>query len=1695
MPVVFCLRLEDDGSPDYQKKFVRFPSPTDSQPYTLRFTLIAGSTATKNAKLFTNYPVNGSKFDRFSFQSINFQLESISDANADLEIRLPGVYEYYVQYESWETSSVQKSATTGSFIVEPRLYIPSKVAKMTSNVLLPLDGISILTIIPKWMPTVDKWDAFFKYFHHSGYNMVHYAPLNQRGISNSPYSIYDQLALCDELFSDPLSEPEKERVMKLTLDNMYNEYGIMHVTDVVWNHTACNSEWLQYHPEAGFNMKNSPHLRPAYEVDEAILVLSAEIESVHHLPSSITTESELQAVISVFQNTVLPALKLWEYYVIDLTTATTGFLSQWPQTNVPDKYNDISLTGLNEKDRANKFIADVVISDPTYRRLGKTLNLNVAVSFVKKMLRERGWGDDGGKKVFDEVLSLINLLFYQECDADIASIVENTTHRARYLRVADHGPKLGPLSRENPIVDTYFTRLPQNDVTKNHHLDEMALACNGWIWNADPLLNFAGPQSKAYLRREVIAWGDCVKLRYGEKPEDNPWLWNHQREYTEKMARLFHGFRIDNCHSTPINVASYLLDVGRRVRPDLYVFAELFTGSEEKDVLFVAKMGLNSLIREGMNAWDSFELSRLVHRYGGEPVGSLTFPPEHFPLDMLGHCTGSTSFSPVSSSTNFLIDVKGSAPHALFMDCTHDNETPYQKRTAQDTLPHAALVAMANCAVGSVKGFDEIVPHLLNVVTETRKYRVPSEEEGIVPTRRILNGLHAKMAREGYNEVHVHHENGFISVHRVHPQTHDGYLLIARTAFSNDYSNDVHSPIHLRNQWTKLIESSTLRILVNHFVKRASTYIEDLPDAKEDPDESTPAALITQALSTSQLYHHMDPEVVEETATTPPSKRRMSKSKPAGIISGLPCTLEHSSDTTKLVNIRKKVLSDGDFETVIDVNPQHFIPGSIVLLRTWVAGTGFDSSGEKIQGRNSTLLNESDLLSTLWNLLGLNSENEIVELMLKMGWDVLGSGRLWFTAENKSQWPVGLWDAVSNMNSLDINVALFRAGPEERDTIGDGSYDIPGFGELAYCGLQGLVSALQPIARFNDLGHPVFGNLRAGPWLIDYTVSRLEKYSRKFPTLKPFHDWLQQRLQLVKKLGASFIPKYFTYTVMLAYHALKYKALSLSENSVFKKELQISRTSSVQCFTRALALTSFQLYGSVQSTGLFPTTHPSGYDEKTASIAAGLPHFSTNHMRCWGRDIFISLRGLYLLPGHYEAAKSHIIAFGSTLRHGLIPNLLDRGFKPRYNARDATWFWLYAVQEYCRLAPEGFSFLETKVARRFPPLKRYREGWFMQVPESKDDKFMDWYIEPTHPECYKYSSTIAMLCQEILDRHARGIKFREWNAGSGLDHAMRSEGFDIEAGIIWEDNHSSGLGKGFVYGGNRYNCGTWMDKMGDSEKAGIKGIPATPRDGSAIELVGLLKAALRWISNEVVGKVNSTVWPWKGVERKDGKTVTYEEWNGLIQTNFEKHFYVPLDQSQDGGFVLKKPELINRRGIYKDSIGASLEYQDYQLRPNQFISMMVAPELFDLTHAVSALKVAKDALAGPLGIKTLDPADWGYRGVYDNGNDSSDSSVAHGINYHNGPEWVWVYSFFLRAYLHFNRKAQTTSNANFDQSLGSVSKLIIQHKLHILDTKASPYAGLPELTNENGGHCSGSCPTQTWSMATMLELMDDILKI
>jgi len=439
-------------------------------------------------------------------------------------------------------------------------------------------------------------------------------------------------------------------------------------------------------------------------------------------------------------------------------------------------------------------------------------------------------------------------------------------------------------------------------------------------------------------------------------------------EYTTSLAKLgFAGFRIDNCHSTPIHVGEYFLDAARRINPNLYVCAELFTGSAEMDVHFVSKLGINSLIREMENGHDPKEESRLLYRFGvNKPVGSM----DTACLSVPGKVTLPNS---KSSSPCTVIPLQGSSPHALFMDVTHDNETPTLKRTTEDAITMGALVAFSWSAIGSTKGFDDLYPNLLNVVTETRKYEKDTQNKGINEVKRVFNHLHEEMVRDGYSEGHVHQENDYIMLHRVHPQTHKGYLCLAHTAFNDrGKARGQIAPFKLNRTKAKFILGKTLEVTSRCIPKDKSTLL------------------------------------------------------------GLP---------SKLVDVSAPPMKEGEdhdgFFTEITV-PENFPPGSIMLFSTYMDGLG----------------SELDTLCTS-----------------------------------------GATEAMAELNLVDLNVMLHRADGEEKDVTdgADGTYTIPEFGQLVYCGLEGWMAPLRSVMNHNDLGHPACAHLRAGTWALDYVHDRLQR--------------------------------------------------------------------------------------------------------------------------------------------------------------------------------------------------------------------------------------------------------------------------------------------------------------------------------------------------------------------------------------------------------------------------------------------------------------------------------------------------------------------------------------------------------------------------------------------------------------------------
>ncbi|XP_025834354.1 glycogen debranching enzyme [Agrilus planipennis] len=1503
--------------------------------WTLQFRL-GPSLLGRKILLYCNYPEEGAEFKRNSYQLLPWSEDEGCEHSDDtalqiqIQVKKAGSYHYYFTYEDIESSTPQGS---GFFIVDP-------ILTYGDNEILPLDCIQCQTVLAKSLGPFSTWENKLKVAKESGYNMIHFTPIQALGDSNSSYSLKAQLQL------NPIFDNNKKTTFKdieTFTSKLRKEWKMLSICDIVLNHTANETKWLEEHPETTYNCSNCPYLRPAYLLDAALHQFTLDVQKGLYenrgIPTEIYSEDHLNAVRHALYTNVLPQINLQDLYICNVNKLVAEFLD-YARNKVPP----ISET-------RNPVEELKLVQDPLYRRLESTVSMDTALR-IYNVFRQDCFDEDCRlKKCGEELknkLDQLNAAVIGELNDHISAAIENTIAGMRYFRVQSDGPKIRDVSEKNPLAFRYFTDFGKPASIKEHEEimygtnSKYLMAHNGWVMDSEPLRNFAAPDSNVYIRRELIAWGDSVKLRYGEKPEDCPFLWNHMKEYVELTAKIFDGVRLDNCHSTPIPIAEYLLDCARKVRPNLYVVAELFTNSDQKDNIFVNRLGISSLIREAMSAWDSHEEGRLVYRYGGYPVGAFIQP--------------------------HIRPLVPAIAHALFLDLTHDNPSPVEKRSVFDLLPSTALVNMACCASGSNRGYDELVPHHIHVVDEDRQYtewtddssltskgsQYVSSSSGLIAVKRIIHDLHYNLGKNGYNQVFVDQmDSDIVAVTRHNPLTHESVILVAFTAFG-------HPPLDAANYQRQIkplrVEGILNEIILEATLNHISVKSGGSKYTKEENFEKDPKCIN----GLSNYYVDMRSHI-----TLPQSEFLQS--------------------------------ADSGNPNIIQLNFKNFKPGSIVAIKISL----HEEVAESVKKTRNLL-----------NFFSKAKDNELKQI-------------------------------ISKMNLNDLNRALYHCDQEEKDEgNGFGVYDIPGFGPMVYCGFQGLISLLSKIRPFNDLGHPMCGNLRAGNWMIDYVWQRL-KFGEGTNELGV---WIQENIKPLKDIPRYLIPCYFDAFVTGLYMLLLDQSFTLMSNfitygSTFVKGLALG---SVQCvsYCKSANLPPF-------SPNLSPPLPPKirtneGKEvQACTTLAAGLPHFSTGYMRSWGRDTFIALRGLLLLTGRHEEARFHILGYAACLRHGLIPNLLDSG-NPRYNCRDAVWWWLHCIKSYVEEVSNGVEILSDTVSRLFPTDSSAR-----QEPGVAD--------QPLH-----------VVMQEALKVHFQGLVFRERNAGRQIDAHMSDRGFNNQIGVHPET--------GFVFGGNESNCGTWMDKMGSSDKAGNRGKPATPRDGSAVELVGLSKSVVTWLDKLYHAKK----YPYDGVERihKNGNVTkwTFRQWADKIQTNFEKYFWVNMSPVAGEN----RPDLINKRGIYKDSHGASQEYADFQLRCNFPITMVVAPELFDSKRAWTALQKVEKYLLGPLGLKTLDPEDWSYNGIYDNSNDSEDYNTAHGFNYHQGPEWVWPMGFYLRAKLHF-----AAENGDLRRTIAN-TKVVLSR--HFTELQTSVWRGLSELTNANGTFCHGSCATQAWSMACILEV-------
>jgi glycogen debranching enzyme len=168
---------------------------------------------------------------------------------------------FYTQYYYCSKSDVN-CCGSGYFLVDPIL----RVGRYDERLLL--DSICCQTVLTKSLGPFPEWSDRLRVAKESGYNMIHFTPVQELGLSNSSYCIKEQLKL-NPLFSTADKVYTFTELNEL-VNMMKEEWEVLSLTDLVFNHTANESPWIREHPECSFNLVNSPHLKPAYLLDRII---------------------------------------------------------------------------------------------------------------------------------------------------------------------------------------------------------------------------------------------------------------------------------------------------------------------------------------------------------------------------------------------------------------------------------------------------------------------------------------------------------------------------------------------------------------------------------------------------------------------------------------------------------------------------------------------------------------------------------------------------------------------------------------------------------------------------------------------------------------------------------------------------------------------------------------------------------------------------------------------------------------------------------------------------------------------------------------------------------------------------------------------------------------------------------------------------------------------------------------------------------------------------------------------------------------------------------------------------------------------------------------------------------------------------------------------------------------------------------
>lgn len=239
-----------------------------------------------------------------------------------------------------------------------------------------------------------------------------------------------------------------------------------------------------------------------------------------------------------------------------------------------------------------------------------------------------------------------------------------------------------------------------------------------------------------------------------------------------------------------------------------------------------------------------------------------------------------------------------------------------------------------------------------------------------------------------------------------------------------------------------------------------------------------------------------------------------------------------------------------------------------------------------------------------------------------------------------------------------------------------------------------------------------------------------------------------------------------------------------------------------------------------------------------------------------------------------------------------------------------------------------------------------------------------------------------------------------------------------------------------IAGGDETTQLTWMDAKRD-------GMVFTPRHGKAVEIQALWRHGLVRVAEAIEASDAAHAAEYRALAMRVGESLVDR-----------------FDDPDTGGL---------HDCLRRDASGAWAPTRE--IRPNQIFAASLEHSGLDAPRRAGVVRVVREHLLTPMGLRTLAPSDPGYQARFEG------DMIRRDRAYHNGTVWPWLIGHYAEAAL----RAGEFSRAARDEAAAAISPLI--------ESMGEGCLGqICEVCDAEEPRRQEGCTAQAWSVAEVLRI-------